>query len=127
MPDDSLVYYSGLLAQRPRSATALRQILSDYFEIPVEVEQFAGSWYPLEVQDQCQLEARRGINTQLGLGAVVGDEVWYQQSRVRIKLGPLPLKRYPRLSSWRIGPRAAARLYQVLCRPGTGFRSAVNS
>ena len=32
--DDSLLYYSGLLAQRPRSATALRNLLSDYFEFP---------------------------------------------------------------------------------------------
>jgi type VI secretion system protein ImpH len=92
--DESLVFYSGLLAQRPRSATALRQILSDYFDVPVEIEQFAGSWYPLEREDQCELEGKGAISAQLGVGAVVGDEVWYQQSRVRIKLGPLPLKQY---------------------------------
>ena len=92
--DESLIFYSGLLSQRPRSATALRQVLSDYFGAPVEIEQFAGSWYPLDVEDQCLLEDRGALNTQLGLGAVVGDEVWYQQSRVRVKLGPLPLRQY---------------------------------
>jgi len=30
----------------------------------------------------------------LGLGAVVGDEVWDQQSIVRIRIGPLSLERY---------------------------------
>jgi type VI secretion system protein ImpH len=28
------------------------------------------------------------------MGAVVGDEIWDQQSRVRIKLGPMPLSQY---------------------------------
>src|SRR5271166_3700414 len=32
VPDDSLLYYSGLLSQKPRSAEALRNLLSDYFE-----------------------------------------------------------------------------------------------
>ena len=28
-------------------ALALEQILSDYFDVPVTVEQFMGLWYPL--------------------------------------------------------------------------------
>ena len=55
--DDSLLYYSGLLAQRPRSAAALRNLLGDYFEVPVEVEQFAGGWYPLDRNTQTSLKA----------------------------------------------------------------------
>lgn len=31
---------------------------------------------------------------QLGFGAVVGDEIWDPQSRVRVVLGPLPLREY---------------------------------
>ena len=46
----SLLFYSGLFALHARSATALRQILEDYFDVPVEVEQFVGAWYPLETQ-----------------------------------------------------------------------------
>lgn len=94
LPDDSLLYYAGLLAQKPRSAMALRQILSDYFAVPVEIEQFAGAWYRLDVDSQCQFEDLGGISDELGRGAVVGDEVWTQESRVRIKLGPLPLVKY---------------------------------
>ncbi len=33
--DDAMIFYSGLLAQRPRSAAALRQVLGDYFDVPV--------------------------------------------------------------------------------------------
>lgn len=92
--DESLLYYSGLLAQQPRSAAALEQILSDYFEIPVEVEQFAGAWYRLDSGTQCCFEEGDSYSEQLGLGAVVGDEIWDQKSRVRIRLGPMPLSRY---------------------------------
>ena len=41
--DDTLIYYAGLLAQRPRSAQALQQILADYFDVPVEDRAVCGS------------------------------------------------------------------------------------
>jgi type VI secretion system protein ImpH len=92
--DDSLIYYSGLLAQRPRSAQALQQILSDYFDVPVAIEQFSGGWYRLDRETQCRLSEENTDSGELGFGAVVGDEMWNQQSRVRIVLGPLSLERY---------------------------------
>jgi type VI secretion system protein ImpH len=94
IPDDSLLYYSGLLAQHPRSAVALRNLLCDYFEVPVEVEQFAGGWYPLDRNTQTALQGGLGESEQLGRGAVVGDEVWDQTARVRIRIGPLSLAQY---------------------------------
>lgn len=92
--DDSLIYYSGLLAQKPRSAQALQQILADYFAVPVAIEQFAGGWCRLDAETQCRLDDTKSASEELGLGAVVGDEVWNQQSRVRVVLGPLSLDRY---------------------------------
>ena len=77
-----------------RSATGLRQVLWDYFNVPVEIEQFVGAWYPVEVESQCCLGENGGYSEQLGFGAVVGDETWDQQSRVRLQLGPLSLEEY---------------------------------
>jgi type VI secretion system protein ImpH len=94
IPDDALIYYSGLLGQRPRSAQALRQILADYFDVPVEIEQFSGAWYRLQPETQCSLSESACDSEELGFGAVVGDAVWNQQSRVRVVLGPLSLARY---------------------------------
>jgi len=91
--DDALIYYAGLLGQRPRSAQALQQILADYFEVPVAIEQFAGGWYRLDPETQCRLEGN-SESGELGFGAVVGDEVWNEQSKVRIVLGPLTMERY---------------------------------
>ncbi len=92
--DDSLLFYGGLLSMHARSATALRQVLWDYFGVPVEIEQFVGAWYPVERESQCALGETGGYSEQLGFGAVVGDEIWDQQSRIRIQLGPLTLEQY---------------------------------
>jgi type VI secretion system protein ImpH len=69
-------------------------LLEDYFDAPVEVEQFMGAWRPVEEDSQCSLGEIGAYSEQLGLGAVIGDETWDQQSRVRIRMGPLTLARY---------------------------------
>lgn len=92
--DDALLYYAGLLAQHPRSALALEQLLEDFFEVPVEIVQFAGDWYRLEPEAQSWLTETDRDNEQLAVGAVLGDEVWDPQARVRIRLGPLALDDY---------------------------------
>ncbi len=94
VPDDALLFYAGLLAQRPRCAKALEQILSDYFDVQVEVVQFLGGWYRLDPEIQCCMQNGDTISEQLAVGVVVGDEIWDQHSRVRIRLGPLALSQY---------------------------------
>jgi len=94
IPDDALLFYAGLLSQRPRSANSMAQMLSDYFDVPVDVEQFMGAWYRLDRNNLCIMEERSTISEQVGFGAIVGDEVWDQHSRARIKIGPLSLERY---------------------------------
>ena len=92
--DQGLAYYAGLLGQRPRSAQALRQILEDYFDVPVEIEQFVGRWVRLSARDQTCFDDTESIHVQLGYGVVAGDEIWDQQSTIRIKLGPLSREQY---------------------------------
>jgi type VI secretion system protein ImpH len=93
-PDHAFLHYTGLLGRQSRSAAALEQIIGDYFGIDVEVEQFAGAWYRLDPSVQCCFQDSSDVCEQVGGGAVVGDAVWDQQSRVRLKLGPLSLQRY---------------------------------
>jgi len=92
--DESLLFYAGLLALRSRPAVALQQMLGDYFDVPVEVEQFVGGWYPLDAGTQCELGDEETASSQLGLGAVAGDEIWDQQARVRVRLGPLSREQF---------------------------------
>jgi type VI secretion system protein ImpH len=112
--DDSLRYYSGLLAMTTRSAASLEQLLADYFEVPVEVQQFVGAWYPMDPENQCNIGEETGWSEQLGWGAVVGDEIWDTQTRIRIRLGPLTFAQYrdflPAGSAW-TGLRALTRFF----------------
>lgn len=91
IPDESLLPYAGLIAQRPHSATAVRGILRDYFAVPVEIEQHLGNWYDIAEGDRSFLSPEMERN-QLGVGAFLGDKVWNQQDRFRIRVGPVGLK-----------------------------------
>ena len=93
-PDEALAFYTGLFGMQPRSGTALRQILFDYFGVPVEIEQFVGTWKPVPATDQTRTGDEREYSEQLSLGAIAGDEVWDTQSTARIVLGPLTLAQY---------------------------------
>jgi type VI secretion system protein ImpH len=92
--DETFLFYSGLFSLQPRSAVACEQILAEYFDVPVEIEQFVGAWRTLEDTDQCRLRESVPYSDQLGFGAVIGEEVWDRQSRVRIRLGPLSARQY---------------------------------
>ena len=92
--DEAYAFYSGLFSLQTRSATALEQILNDYFNVPVEVTQFVGVWHALEPANQCKMEGSVDYSDQLGLGAIAGDEIWDRQSRARITLGPLSAEKY---------------------------------
>jgi type VI secretion system protein ImpH len=94
VPDDALRFYGGLLSSHARSAAGLRQLLADYFGVQVEIEQFVGAWYPVDHDAQCCLGEGLSDAERLGVGAVVGDEIYDQQSRVRIRFGPLTLQQY---------------------------------
>ncbi|HEY4372856.1 MAG TPA: type VI secretion system baseplate subunit TssG [Burkholderiales bacterium] len=86
VPDQSLVYYAGILAQRPHSAAGLEAILSDYFRVKARVLPFQGRWLRVP-KSQCSELGR--ANCALGDGALLGQAVWDQQSKFRVVLGPL--------------------------------------
>lgn len=86
--DEILLYYAGLLSQRPRAAIALEGVLQDYFGVPVEVEQFTGQWFLMNVDALTSLGAG-GQNNQLGVSATLWERIWDPQARFRVKLGPL--------------------------------------
>jgi len=92
--DEALLPFISLLAMQSRSAQSLQQTIEAYFEVPVEIEQFTGTWYAIDEATQSVMDERETMARQIGVGAVVGDAVWDCQSRVRIRIGPLPLETY---------------------------------
>ena len=92
--DETLAFYSGLLSQHPRSAQGLQQLLHDHFQVPVIIEQFVGKWIKVSDSNLARFDDTETPSMQLGIGTVIGDEVWDQQSTVRVKLGPLTRRQY---------------------------------
>ncbi|MEJ7640155.1 MAG: type VI secretion system baseplate subunit TssG, partial [Singulisphaera sp.] len=92
-PDDALLYYAGLLAPRHRSAVSLEGLLRDYFDLPVEVEQFAGRWQELNPADRLALGTPEG-NNSLGVTTVLGDRVWDARGKIRLRVGPLTFDQF---------------------------------
>lgn len=94
--DTALLLYAGLLAQHPRSASALAGLLQDYFAVPVTVIQCVGQWLPLSQAQRSRLGAGE-MHNALGVSAVAGHRVWDQQAKFRLRVGPLTLAELRRL------------------------------
>ncbi len=91
LQDESLLPYCGLIAQKPHSAGALANILSDHFGTKAKVVQFFGQWIKLDVNDRSFLGRR---NNSLGVNAIAGTHIWHQQSKFRVMLGAMPFKQF---------------------------------
>ena len=107
--DQILLYYAGLLAQRPRSAVALEGILQDYFGVPVEVVQFQGQWFEMNA-DLLSSLGGGGQNNELGVNAVLWERIWDPQARFRIVVGPLG---YSQFQDFLPGSDAYAHLVEL--------------
>lgn len=86
--DEAFLFYAGLLAQRPRSVSALEGLLENYFGVRARAAQFVGQWLPL-AEDQRTRLGLAEANNVIGLDAVIGSRVWDQQAKFEVQVGPL--------------------------------------
>jgi type VI secretion system protein ImpH len=91
LEDESLLPYTGLIAQKPHSANAIENTISDYFRVPAKLEQFFGQWLALNKSDVTKLGVE---NSGLGVNAIVGSRIWDQQSKFRVRLGALTFNQF---------------------------------
>jgi type VI secretion system protein ImpH len=91
--DTALLFYTGLLAQHPRSASTLAGLLQDYFAVPVAVHQFVGQWLLLGPEHRTRLGPVTAHNA-LGISAMSGSRVWDQQAKFTVRVGPLTLAEF---------------------------------
>ena len=73
VPDAALLFLSGLFAQRPRNAVGLEIVLTEYFRLPVRVQQFRGQWLRLDPTNQSRMGGP-GSNSIAGVNLVAGDK-----------------------------------------------------
>lgn len=86
IPDQAVAFHAATVGQRPVAAVQMQRLLTDYFQVPVKVEQFVGAWYEIPEQQRTCLGAS---NARLGVSAVAGERVWQRDLRMRLVVGPL--------------------------------------
>lgn len=93
MPDMAKRHYAGLLAGGTRNREGLVAMLAGFFDAPVKMQEFVGSWLELEPDDRWEL----GKGGGLGQTTSIGTRVWSRSSKFRLVIGPLSLEEYERL------------------------------
>jgi type VI secretion system protein ImpH len=94
VPDVAKIFFAGHFVRPQRNAEALAAMLSEFFGLPVKVDQFVPSWLELPDDQRSQLGRLGGEALQLGVSVVLGRRVCDVQSRIRIRIGPMNLERY---------------------------------
>ena len=101
MADEVKLHFAGLLTRQVRNADGLAHLLTGYLGRRVRVEQFAGHWMPLPVDERSRLGrvlgGKRNTSAQLGAGAVLGSMLWDRQHGIRLHIGPLDRKAFESL------------------------------
>lgn len=94
--DDARLHFSGWLVRRMHNAEAVESVLARYFAVPVRLQRWVGQWLPIAGSELSRLGASNPnpASRRLGIGVVVGRQVWDRQHKVRLYLGPLTLAQY---------------------------------
>jgi type VI secretion system protein ImpH len=88
VPDSAKLHYAGRLGPQARNADGLAALLSDHFQLPVQVEPFSGHWMRLPADGLSRL--RSGADAErLGATTVLGRQVWNTQHKFRLLIGPV--------------------------------------
>lgn len=96
MPHHGKLHYAGLLGCKSKSADGLSLLLSGFFQVPADVEQFVGRWLELPTENRTRLGADPAVST-LGSTVILGSRTWECHQKFRVILGPMKLADYRRL------------------------------
>jgi type VI secretion system protein ImpH len=86
IPAEVAGFYAGLLRTRPIAGSTVERVLSEYFGVPVRLEEFVGAWDPLPARMRSTLGV---TDPTLGFGAALGARLWRNDLRVRLHIGPV--------------------------------------
>jgi type VI secretion system protein ImpH len=84
--EETVAYYSGAIQRRAVSGGMLATVLSEYFAVPVVVQQFISSWVTVPPAQQTVLGISHCIIDE---DFMLGDGYFSHDRRVRLRIGPL--------------------------------------
>lgn len=124
LSDLTIAYYSGLFSQTLRTRHGLKSILSDYFGLRVEIDEFTGGWCRLIDDALTRLPSifdKQGQNTQLGRTTLLGQFASIPQSRFSIHVGPIDYNRIDDFSPGSANIQKLKELTQLYIGPEHKF------
>lgn len=107
LPFESLAYFAAQLRSRVVPAGLIAGVLGEYLQVQVEVEQFAGRWDVLPLEERNRLGEH---NCQVGVVATLGERLPRPELGIRIRVGPVPAKVFERFLPGAPGAHAIAAM-----------------
>jgi type VI secretion system protein ImpH len=98
--DRFVTHMAGQFTGQTRHPEGLQKVVSTFFDVPVQVEEFLGEMLRVPDQFCWRLTSKPGPHEslgKLGTGTRVGRSVWERQFKFRVVLGPMPRGQYDRL------------------------------
>lgn len=92
IPDHARWHNTGHLLRSTRNAEGIKNILANFFNVQVKIEEFVSHWLRLHNDEQTCLGKIKG--TQLGHDTVLGRKILDRQHHFRIHLGPMTQQEY---------------------------------
>jgi type VI secretion system protein ImpH len=92
LPEQFRISSQNLFWRHTRSAESLRIMLSSFFEVDVEIEQFCGGF--TDPAPESETSKLGQIYNSLGKDTILGNKIWDSMKGIRIHIKSLNLKKY---------------------------------
>jgi type VI secretion system protein ImpH len=116
--DEAVAFYAAQFKSRAVPACVIPAVLSEYFNIPVQLEQLAGKWEKLPPAHQARLGY---ANVDLGSGVLLGEAIYRRDTRARLRLGPLDGDEFNTFLPGAEASHALERMLGMFCGTGISF------
>lgn len=97
VPPRAYLNYASFFWRQARSLVGLRVILRDYFQLPIDIEEFIGMWLPIDEDQRTMIGGENPQNDMLGVSASLGYRTWVQSKKIYISIQDLDLETFQAL------------------------------
>ncbi|WP_373989474.1 type VI secretion system baseplate subunit TssG [Duganella sp. BuS-21] len=115
---ETLAFYAAQIRSRTVSAPMMAGVYTEYFGVPIEVEQLVGEWQALPAEDQASLGR---ANVSLQDGVMLGQRLYRCDARARLRIGPLNSETYEQFLPGGDAARKLAAMLDLHCGVGITY------
>lgn len=116
--DEVLAFHAAQFSRRAVPACTIAGTLSEYFEVPFELQQLVGCWEDLPAADQAQVDVG---NVGLASGVLLGARIYRRDTRARLRIGPLDRDQFERFLPGGAAARELEQMLGLFCGAGISF------